>query len=120
MTTSPVGISADSTLPADGVQCTSLAPVNRALTLRNTAAADSDGYVQSASSAATNSTRPRSKAKRLSSGQSGSSRVKYLNSSNVTRLSGGPRPTGKAAAQYWFYANLLNASSYVPQVSLYA
>jgi hypothetical protein len=120
MTTSPVGISTDSTLAAEGVQCTSLVPVNRALMATNAAATDKDSFVQSPSSAATNSTRSRSKVKRLASGQNGSNRVKYLNSGSVTRLSGGPRPTGTAAAQYWFYANLLSGSSYSPQVSLYA
>jgi hypothetical protein len=120
MTTSPVSLSSDATLATEAVQSTSLIPVNRALTVRNASVPATDSYVRSTASAATSSTRPRSKSKRLSSAQSGSNQVKYLNSSSVTRLSGGPRPTGKAAAQYWFYANMLSASSYSPQVSVYA
>jgi hypothetical protein len=120
MTTNPVSNSVDSTLATEGVQCTSLVPVNRAITLSGSSSAGTDIYLPSASSTAANSTPSSSRANRLSSGQNGSPRVKNLSSSKVKRLSGGPRPTGKAAAQYWFYANMLSASSYSPLVSLYA
>jgi hypothetical protein len=105
MTTRLLGVSGDSNLPPEGVvQCTSLVPVSRALTTGNA----SEGAAPY---------RP----KRLSgsSDQSGSDQVKYLSEGSVTRLSGGPRSTRNAAAQYWFYANMLN-TSYSPQVSLYA
>jgi hypothetical protein len=119
MTTRLLGVSGDNHLPVEeAASCTSLVPVSRALTPRNGAVGDTDGYTGSVSSVSDDSSWGGAKALEASGSRSGPDQVTDLSPENVIRLSGGLPPTSHAATQYWFYANMLGAQ-YPHQVNLY-